>query len=81
MFNEDGECHTCNVVGCNKCLRSSEDVCVECIDDDWTYIINGRCDCWWSSWEKPNSKGICDYCYAKGCASCIRGSSYRCYKC
>ena len=82
LLDEDGYCHeSCSVIGCEECSSSSSETCVNCVDDYWTNIINGECDCWWSSLEKPNSRGICNNCYAVGCASCLAGSSYYCHIC
>ena len=69
------------MIGCEECSSSSSETCTTCVDDYWTDLVNGQCDCWWSSLERPNSQGICDYCYAVGCGSCLAGFSDDCYIC
>lgn len=63
--------------GCEIC-SDDVNVCQECIDDQ-AIITGGQCQCE-KAWQKPNSFGMCSFCFVEGCASCTWDSS-KCYSC
>lgn len=70
----------CDILGCEQCEVNNPNVCSYCLDY-WADVNDeGICECWFST-EELNSEGICAYCWAQGCSSCIAGSSLNCYRC
>ena len=87
LINDAGNCEVCtnctncDTLGCGTCSSENTAECIACLDWYWTEIVDGECVCTWSSSERVNSEGVCEYCYVDGCASCLAGDSYTCFQC
>ena len=73
VFNTNGYCVACRVLGCSKCQIDDPNVCEEC-GESMNAEENGTCGCSETD-HKINTEGECELCSVLGCSSCKANST------